>query len=347
MHQYPADGRRFAQFDKAADGTGRMRAIRYHEAGGPEVLRPDDVEKPTPGPDDVLVEIRAASVNPVDAKYRQRGSGPTPKTTGSDFAGVVEAVGGGITEFSPGDRVCGTGLHTARFQQGSFAEYVAAPSDVVSHLPDSVSFEDGAAVALVGVTAWRGLVDHAGLQPADACLVHGGTGGVGHIAVQLANRLQARVVATAATDKRHAAEAFGADAVVAYDREDLLEALSEHADRGFDVIFDHRAEEYLPLDLDAAAFGGRIVCYSGVEGDVELSRNALVNELTVQAMTMSNLTIRPELPSVAHVLDRVLDLTDRGRLSPEITRVYDLTEAAAAHRAVLEDSFVGKLVVVP
>jgi len=324
-----------------------MRAVRYHDAGDPSVLQIDQVDRPTPAPDELLVEIRAASINPTDAKRRMRGTGPLPKTTGSDFAGVVREVGRDVAEFDVGDRVCGTGLHPTRFQQGSFAEYVSVPVDIVTFLPDAISFEDGAAVALVGVTAWRGLIDHAGLEPADSCLVHGGTGGVGHVSVQLSNAIQAHTVATASPERRRTAEEVGADVAVSYEHEGLLEAVLDHADGGYDVIFDHRSSDYFTFDIDVAAFGGRIVLYGGLGGQVELAQAALRNNLTIQAMTMSNLATHSELPSVASVLQRVLKLVDRDSLAPRIARTYDLEEATEAHRAILEDSFVGKLVVVP
>lgn len=324
-----------------------MRAVRNHEAGTPDVLQIDEIPRPTPGPGEVLVDVRAASINPTDAKRRQRGAGPLPKTTGSDFAGVVEAVGEEVTEFTVGDRVCGTGLHTTRFQQGSFADYVAVPTDVVTHLPEGISYEDGAAVALVGVTAWRGLRDHGGLEPADTCLVHGGTGGVGHVAVQFAHRLCTHTVATAHPDRLDAAEGFGADTVISYQREDLLEAVTDVSERGYDVVFDHRAGDYFTFDLEAAAFDGNVVHYGGVEGEVDLSYTALRKNLSMHVMTMSNLATSTELPRIASVLRRVLDLVDQDVIAPEIARRYSLEEASEAHRAILEDSFVGKLVVAP
>lgn len=325
-----------------------MRAARYHEPGEPSVVQLDEIDRPTPGHGEVLVSIRAASINPTDAKRRMRGAAKMPKTTGSDFAGVVEAVGAGVAEFEVGDRVCGTGLHTDRFKQGSFAEYVAAPTDIVAPLPDGVSFEAGAAVALVGVTAWRALVDHAGLEPTEYCLVHGGTGGVGHVAVQLSALLGAHTVATAGSrESRQAAEEFGAETVVPYDHENLLEAVLEPTDGGFDVVLDHRVHDYFEFDLEAAAFDGRVVQYGGVGGPVEHSAAALRKNLTIRVMTMSNLATREGLPSVASVLRPVLDLVADGKLSAEIARTYDLEEAAEVHRAIMEDSFVGKLLVVP
>lgn len=325
-----------------------MRAVRYHQRGDPSVLQLEAIDRPRPGCGELLVEVRAASVNPTDAKRRAGGSGPLPKTTGSDFAGVVKAVGEGVSGYDPGDRVCGTGLHTNRFSQGSFAEYVAVPTDVVASLPADVSFEQGAAIALVGVTAWRALVDHAKLEPTEACLIHGGSGGVGHVAVQLASLLEATTIATASSPEfRRAAEGFGADTVVDYARDDLLEAVRAETEDGFDVVLDHRVHEYFTFDLKAAAFGARIVHYGGVRGTVENSPAGLQKGVTMHVMTMSNLVTRPELPSVLSILERVLELTDRGLLIPEITHTYGLDEAAEVHRAVMEDSFVGKLLVVP
>lgn len=325
-----------------------MRAVRYHERGDPSVLQLEDVDQPQPGPGEILVEVRAASINPTDAKRRAGGSGPLPKTTGSDFAGVVEEVGANVTRYKPGDHVCGTGLHTNRFQQGSFAEYVAAPTDVVTPLPETVSFEQGAAVALVGVTAWRALVDHAKLEPTETCLVHGGTGGVGHVAVQLASLLDATTVTTAGSpENRRIAKELGADVAVDYARDDLLEAVTEHAGGGFDVVLDHRVHDYFTFDLEAAAFGGRIVHYGGVRGMVENSPAGLQKGVTMHVMTISNLATRAELPTVSSVLEKVLELAARGVVAPVIANTYDLEEAIEVHRAITEDSFVGKLLVIP
>lgn len=324
-----------------------MRAVRYHRSGGPEVLQLDEVDRPSPRADEVVVEVQAASINPTDAKRRDRGTGPLPKTTGSDFAGVVATVGDAVDAFSVGDRVCGTGLHTTRFQQGSFADYVAVPTDIVTHLPEGVSFERGAAVALVGVTAWWGLVDVARLAPTESCLIHGGTGGVGHVAVQLASILDADTIATAAPGRLADAADFGANTAVSYSHGQLLDAVRHHSPEGVDVIFDHRANEYFSFDLEAAGFAGRIILYGDVDGPVELRRTALQNNLTISVMTMSNLATKPDLPTIASKLDPVLALVAEGKLDPTIADRYSLEEAAAAHRAILDDSFIGKLVVVP
>lgn len=322
-----------------------MRAIRYHEAGEPSVLQLDEVDRPDPGPDDVIVEIRAASVNPVDAKIRAARTPPRPKTTGSDLAGVVTAVGAGVDGYEVGDRVFATGLHTGRFDGGSFADYAAVPADLLAHLPDGVSFEEGAAVALVGVTAWRAFVQRAGLEPGGTAFVHGGNGGVGHVAIGLADALGASAVATARADYHDVVRSFGADAVFEYDRDDLASAVRSKAG-GVDAVLDHMPETYFETDVEIAADGGSIVVIAG--GDASLPTGAARGkELSVHPMSMSNLATNPDLPNIGPILSRLGRLLDDGRLAVTVDRTLSLEEAAEAHRAVIEESVVGKIVVVP
>ena len=158
----------------------------------------------------------------------------------------------------------------------------------------------------------------------------------------------AHVVATAGSAAARAAvEGFGAEAALDYARGDLLEAVSSLPPAGYDVILDHRADRYFDLDLEAAAVSGDVVHISGADAEVTALSNAMGKDLTIQPMTMSNLATRPGFPTVASVLEPVLDLVARGALSPTIARTYGLDEAAEVHRAVLDDSYVGKLVVVP
>lgn len=323
-----------------------MRAVRYHEGGGPDVLQLESIDRPEPGPEEVLVKVAAASINPVDAKRRQAGAGPLPKTTGSDFAGVVKEVGEGIREFAAGDRVFGTGLHTGRFQGGSFAEYVVVPRDIIAQLPESVSFATGAGVALVGVTAWRGLVDHAGLQPGETCFVHGGSGGVGHVAVQLARIMGSEVVTSAGFPAaKETVQGLGASAVVDYADDSLADEVNRLLPDGADVVFDHRIHDYLQFDVDIAGFGGRVVVYGGGGDTVVDGRAPRGKELTMHWMSMSNAVNREgRLPPVRSILRKLADLMDRGQLTVEIAREYELSDATEMHDAVLNDSFIGKLI---
>lgn len=317
-----------------------MRAVRYHETGGPEVLRVDDVEPPEPGHGEVVVDVHAAGVNPVDTYFRT-GEYPLPElpwTPGSDVAGVVGAVGPGVAEFDVGDRVFGTGL--GRTVQGTHAEQIAAPADLLARLPDDASFLEGAAVALVGVTAWQALVGYAGLEPAETCLIHGGSGGVGHVAVQLAETSGATVLTTASERYHDHLRDLGADAVFDYRRDDL-EAAVEDAGRP-DVILDTFMNEYFPLDARVAAPGARVVGIGNTADEARIPLGpAKSKDLRYQVMSMFN------VDDVGAVLDRLGRLVVTGGVVPEIARTFSLEETAEAQRAVLEESFLGKLVVEP
>lgn len=325
-----------------------MRAARYHEGGAPDVLQLETIDRPEPGPGEVLVEINAASVNPVDAKFREAGLPRLPKTTGSDLAGVVTAVGEGVDAYTEGDRVFATGLHTARFAGGSFADYATVPTDLLAPLPEAVSFEAGAAVALVGVTAWRAFVHHARLEPGETAFIHGGNGGVGHVAVGLADALGATPVATARPEHHDAVRELGAATVLDYERDDLAEAAREAiGDAGADAVLDHMPDQYFGFDADIAAFEGDIVVIAGGEVALDDVAAARGSELDIHMMSMSNLATHSDMPDIGPILEQLAALLANDRLAVHIDRTYPLEEAAAAHRAVLEESVVGKILVTP
>ena len=318
-----------------------MRAVRYHEYGDPSVLAVETVDRPEPRGEEVLVEVDAAGVNPVDTYFRTGAYTPTglPMIPGADLAGTVAAVGPAVTGFAPGDRVFGTGLGKDR--QGTYAEYALAPADHLARLPDGVSPTEGAASALVGVTAWRALIDHADLSLGETCLVHGGAGGVGHVAVQIAAAAGAETVATARPAYHDRLRTLGADHVFDYDREDLADAV--RAVDPPDVVLDHRLDEYLQFDAAVADVGTRVVGIGNTEPaagfeDVAAARS---KDLSIVLMSMFN------TPRFAPVLEELAALLETGDLDPVVARRYDLAEAADAQRAVLEDSFLGKLVVEP
>lgn len=318
-----------------------MRAVRYHEHGGPDVLEVEDVDRPDPDADEIRVEVAAAGVNPVDTYFREGSYEPPtlPMIPGSDFAGVVDTVGEAVEGFAEGDRVFGTGLGNDR--RGTYAEYAVAPTDRVAHLPEGVDFDEGAAVALVGVTAWRALVDHAALDPAETCLVHGGSGGVGHVAVQIAAASGARVVTTASEEHHEALRELGADTPLDYGRDDLANAVREAGDP--DAILDHRLDEYLDFDAEVGVQGVRVVGIGNTQPEAGFDNIAAARgkEMRLQLMSMFN------TPEMAAVLEKLARLMDDGDLRPEIARRYDLDEAADAQKAVLDDSFLGKLVIQP
>jgi len=228
-------------------------------------------------------------------------------------------------------------------RQGAYAERVVARVDRLASLPGSISFEVGAGLGIVGTTAWRALVEFGDLQPGQTCLVHGGSGGVGHVAVQLAAAMGAGVVATASPERADTVEAFGADAVLDYRRDDLAEAIAAATPAGPDVVLDHRLGEYVQLDIDVAAKGGTVVAIGGNYDTPTITdlTMAIGKDLTIQPFDMFNLS------DIDEVLGRLGRLLAGGDLTVEVARTYDLADAAAAHRAMDEDSFVGKLVLVP
>lgn len=320
-----------------------MRAARFHRTGGPEQLEIETVDRPSPRPDEVLVDVRAIGVNPTEVYSREGDrTHDLPRIPGADFAGVVESVGETVEDVAEGDRVFGTGLQNDR--QGTYAEYVVARTHRLASLPDNVDFETGAAAGVVGTTAWLAFVEHASLTPTSTCLVHGGSGGVGHVAVQLAKLCGATVITTAGSEEsRVFAEECGADVVLDYAKPDLLATIQEEAADGVDVVLDHRIGSYLQLDLQVLAPAGTVVVIGGPRDECRITDlwPAIRTDANVQVFAMSN------EPNLGAVLEEVAQLLADDRLDVHIARRYDLEEAAAAQRAVVEESFHGKLVIVP
>lgn len=320
-----------------------MRAVRFHEHGGPEKLRVDDVERPEPAEHEVLVEVHSAGVNPVDSYIRDGAteSFTLPMIPGIDVAGDVAAVGESAVGFEVGDRVYGTGI--GKHHYGGYAEYVAVPDDRLAVLPPNVDTVTAGGAGVASVTSWRALVDHARLRAADVCLIHGGSGGVGHAAVQLASASGARVVATADPAYHDDVRALGADVVLDYARDDLAEAVRDAGGGGVDVILDHRLHEYLQFDADVANVDCRIIGVGENEPRVGFERSSAVRrkDLRLTMMTMFN------TPDFRVPLRKVAYLMEAGDVDVQIARTYGLAEASAAQRDVMEDSFLGKLVVTP
>ncbi|MFB6303074.1 MAG: zinc-binding dehydrogenase [Haloferacaceae archaeon] len=319
-----------------------MRAVRYHEHGGPEVLTVEEVDPPEAGRGEVVVDVAAAGINPVDTYFREGAYEPftLPMIPGVDAAGEAVAVGEGVDDYAPGDAVLATGLSKNHY--GACAERVAVPTDRLAHLPDGVDPVAAGGAGVVGVTAWRALIDHAGLRPTESALVHGGSGGVGHVAVQIAAVVDARVVATAAPTYHDRLTALGADAVLDYDRDDLAAAVRD-ATGGADVVLDHRLDDYLQFDAEVAAHAGRIVGIGENDPVVGFTDDGVARgkDLCYRFTSMFN------TPELAVPLERVARLLGDGDLTVEVARTYDLDEVAAAHRDVMADSFLGKLVVTP
>jgi NADPH:quinone reductase-like Zn-dependent oxidoreductase len=325
-----------------------MRAIRYHEFGGPEVLSLDSVPTLDPAADEVRVQVVAAGVNPCDALRREGLWGDRlPLIPGSDLAGVVTAVGS-ESSYEVGDRVFGTvpmlNVSGSRGdRQGTYAEEVVVRTDRLASLDDDISFAQGAAVGLVGCTAWRGLVEFGGLQPGGTCLIHGGTGGVGHVAVQLAATMGATVVATAHPDRLDDLVAFGADHALDYADADALVAAVDALAHPPEVVFDHMFGAHAGVDIEVVAPGGSVVVIGGNHDQPRIPdlTAAIGKDVTIQPFDVFNLA------HIDRVLHHLSTLLASGALTVEVARRYALDEAAAAHRAVVDERFVGKLVIEP
>ncbi|WP_324761238.1 quinone oxidoreductase family protein [Haloarcula sp. GH36] len=316
-----------------------MRAVRYHERGDLSVLNVEDRPVPAPDHGTVRVAVVAIGVNPIDAQIRNGtvSGDKLPTIPGSDFAGVVDAVGSGVSRFDIGDRIFGTGMDTD--PRGTYTEYAVVPTDQCYHLPAGTTFQTGAAIAHVGVTAWRALFDHASLSPGHTCLIHGGSGGVGHVAVQLAAAAGVEVIATAGRDSaRERVRELGATHVFDYERDDLRTAINERVPGGVDVVLDHMTDRYLDLDIAVTSFDADIVCLGGPSGKISDGQDARDRDVSLHFVSMYN------TPDISRVLEPLADLLESGRLSVDIAHLFALEEAATAQRTVVEDSFVGKVV---
>jgi NADPH:quinone reductase-like Zn-dependent oxidoreductase len=311
-----------------------MRAVRYHEHGGRDVLRVDEVDRPDPASDEVVVAVRGAGVNPVDTYFREGSYEPftLPMIPGGDVAGEVVTVGDEVTEFEEGDPVF-----------GAYAEYAAVPAGRAARLPEGADLVAMGGAGTAAVTAWRALVDHASLEPAETALIHGGSGGVGHAAVQVAAAAGANVVATAAPEYHDRVAELGADVVLDYGRDDLADAVRGETDGGVDVILDHRLDDYLQFDADVATTGARVVGIGENDPEVRLTNDGVARSKDVRFQFMSMFNT----PDLSVPLRRLATLVERGDLEIDVAQTYTLDEAAEAHRAVMEDSFLGKLVVTP
>lgn len=324
-----------------------MKAIRVHEIGGPEVLKLEDVPDPVPGPGQVLVRIKAIGVNPVDTYIRSAAQGrkPTlPYTPGSDAAGLVDAVGPGVTSVSPGQRVY-TGGTSAGAMVGSYAELAVCDLTQVHPLPDSVSFSQGAAINVPYATAYRALFQRAHARPAETVLVHGGSGGVGTAAIQLARAHGMNVIATAGTDRGMALiREQGAHHAVNHREANYLERISSlTGGRGVDLILEMLANVNLDRDLGLLALRGRVVVI-GNRGRVEIdARQAMSKDAAILGMMMP-IAPADELASLHAALVAGLEA---GTLKPVIGQELPLAQAARAHEAVMEPGAYGKIVLVP
>jgi NADPH2:quinone reductase len=326
-----------------------MKAILMTAAGGPEVLQLADIPVPElPSPSHIRVKLHAAGVNPVDTKMRKGGVPALPAVLGCDGAGVVESVGTAVARFQPGEEVFffngGIGG-----EQGNYAEYTVIHEDYAAAKPLGLSMNEAAALPLVWITAWESLLDRAQLKTGESVLIHAAAGGVGHVAVQLAKHLGARVAVTVSgPDKAAFARELGADQIIDYKAEDFIAAALAWTDgQGVDVVFDTVGGDTFCRSFAAAKVYGSVVTLLQTAceaGDLKTarSRNQSIHyELMLTPMQLGMHTARV---NQRKMLEAAGALIEAGKLKITVSRTLPLEQAAEAHRLIEGGHTTGKLV---
>ncbi|WP_232686021.1 zinc-binding dehydrogenase [Halobacterium zhouii] len=309
-----------------------MDAMVITEFGGTDVFERRDVEKPSPGPTEVLVKVHASSVNPVDCQIREAGSWAgvsPPAVIGYDVSGVVESVGEAVRDFEAGDEV----FYTPEIfgEQGSYAEYHVADESIVARKPETLSHTEAAALPLAGATAWEGIVDRGYTTAGETVLIHG-AGGVGAHAVQIAAASGATVVATASPETVEQTEDIGATRAIDYESESFTDVIESEFDEPVDLVFDTVGGETLVESTGVTRPYGRLVTILEPVGEWG---NAYQKNLTVEMLFLE----RDRRP-----LDALRRLVDQGHLEPVVDSVLPLEEVAQAHEMVGDSGLTGKVV---
>lgn len=315
-----------------------MQAVVAREFGGPEVLELAEVPRPEPLPTEVLVRVHAAGVNPVDAKTR-RGAGMAdlvgdpPFIPGWDVSGVVEAVGYGVTTLEPGDEVIGMPWFPRPAR--AYAEYVAAPARQFARKHPDVAHVHAAALPLAGLTAWQCLVDTAQVSPGQHVLIHGGGGGVGHLAVQIAKQLGARVTVTAGQRQHAWLSGLGADVLIDHHSLVPFEEAVDDVDVVLDLVGDDRNRSSR-RSLEVLNAGGLVIAVpSGASPELQAAAAA-----ADRGLRTSSFLVEPD----GHALERLSRMLGDGHLHTTVERAFPLAGAADAHRRIESGHTHGKLV---
>ncbi|MCU1644083.1 MAG: qorA5 [Nocardia sp.] len=309
-----------------------MRTITQQSVGGPQVLAVADVPQRNPGRGEILVQVRAAGVNPFDCQVRAgqiQLFGPPPFTLGLEFSGVVADVGVDAGEFRPGDEVFGS----ASPPHGSHAEYVLVPATSLAAKPHSLDHVHAAALPIAGSAALQALTTVAGIRAGQRVLVHGAAGGVGHLCVQIAKSLGASVVGTARAINHPFLAELGADELIDYTTTDFATL------RDIDVVLDTISHDYGLRSLDVLVPGGLLIDVVGLGID----RTAVKKRAGANGLRFVEFYVEPNAKDLA----RLAELADQGRLRPSVHTILPLTEAATAHELSESRHVRGKLVLVP
>ncbi|CAM5514429.1 NAD(P)H quinone oxidoreductase [Streptomyces avidinii] len=321
-----------------------MHAITIEQPGGPDALVWAEVPDPVAGDGEVLVEVVASAVNRADVLQRQGFYNPPPGASrfpGLECSGRIVAIGPGVSGWSVGDEVC------ALLAGGGYAQKVAVPAGQLLPVPAGLDLVTAAALPEVVATVWSNVFMVAGLRPGETLLVHGGSSGIGTMAIQLAKAVGARVAVTAGgKEKLDRCAELGADILIDYREQDFVQELKAATDgAGADVILDIMGGKYLSRNVDALAVNGRLAII-GLQGGVKAELNLgalLAKRAAITATTLRARPLEEKAAIVAAVREHVWPLVGTGRVRPVVHATYPVREAAEAHRVLESSTHVGKL----
>jgi NADPH:quinone reductase-like Zn-dependent oxidoreductase len=308
------------------EGSLKMKAIVVRAYGGPEVLKHENVPRPEPKENEILIRVIAAAINPVDAAIRSGRftiGDKLPLVPGMDIAGVVEKTGAKITKFKVGDPVY---AYLSFKEQGGYAEFAIAHENEVSLKPKTLTYEQAAAVPLAATTAWQALIDNAKLSAGQTVLIHGGSGGVGHFAIQIAKARGAKVIAVASTPNQALLKQLGADQAIDYSTTRFEDVVKE-----VDVVLDAVRGDTLARSYGVVKKGGVIVSITGQPDQAELDKRGIRG---------SSMMAHPD----AKVLEELTKLIEAKKITPVVSQVLPLAEAAKAHEQIATRHTRGKIV---
>ncbi|MDT4951653.1 MAG: hypothetical protein QOJ37_4248 [Pseudonocardiales bacterium] len=324
-----------------------MRAVVITEPGGPEALQVQDVPDPTPQPDEVIIDVVATAINRADLLQRQGNYAPPKGASpylGMECSGTISEVGESVAGWSVGDEVC------ALLSGGGYAEKVAVPVGQLMSVPSGVTLVDSAALPESTCTVWSmAFGPHAGrLQPGERILVHGGTSGIGTMAIQIAHGRGAQVFTTAGTPRKvKFCRSLGADVAINYRDEAFEERIkAETGGGGVDVILDNMGASYLPRNIESLGIGGRLIVLGlqgGTRGELDLGA-VLIKRATVHAAGLRGRPPQEKAAIVAETQNAVWPMIESGQVRPIIDRILTLDDAGEAHRLLDSSEHIGKVV---
>jgi putative PIG3 family NAD(P)H quinone oxidoreductase len=326
----------------------QMTVIGISKPGGPEVLLPETRPVPSPGPNEILIKVHAAGVNRPDVAQRSGSYPPPPGASdlpGLEVAGKVVAVGAGSTRHKLGDKVM------SLVAGGGYAQYCIAQDAQAMAVPPSLSMQEAGAIPETLMTVWHNVFERGGLKPGETLLIHGGSSGIGTMAIQLAKAFGSKVIVTVGSkEKADACTKLGADHAINYKTEDFVEAVkTATGGAGAHVILDMVGGDYIDRNYDAAAVEGRIVQIAFLSGTPKATANFA--KLMVKRLHHTGSTLRPrsnadKAAMVAAIEAKVMPLMREGRVKPLMDSTFPLEKAADAHRRMETSEHIGKIVLV-